>query len=122
MKFLADENVEKPIVDMLRDYGHDVLYISEFMKRSIDEQLFEQANLEFRILLTNDKDFGELVYLQGKNSIGIILMRFISERSATKTKFMSHLINNFSDRLIGHFTVISEAKIRFRKLRQFLEP
>ncbi len=56
MKFLADENVEKPIVDMLRDSSHDVLYISEFMKRSIDEQLLEQANLESRILLNNDKD------------------------------------------------------------------
>lgn len=119
MKFLADENVEKPIVDMLRNGGHDVLYISEFMKRSIDEQLLERANNESRILLTNDKDFGELVYLQGKNNIGIILMRFVSERSTVKTKFMSHLINNFSDRLIGHFTVISEAKIRIRKLKQF---
>lgn len=119
MKFLADENVEKPIVDMLRDSSHDVLYISEFMKRSIDEHLLEQANLESRILLTNDKDFGELIYLQGKNSIGIILMRFISEKSTVKTKFMSHLIQNFSDRLLGHFTVISEANIRFRKLKQF---
>lgn len=119
MKFLADENVEKPIVNMLRDNNHDVLYISELAKRSIDEQLLKQANAESRILLTNDKDFGELVYMQGKNSIGIILMRFVSEKSALKTKFMSHLINNFSDRLLGHFTVISEAKIRFRKLRQF---
>jgi predicted nuclease of predicted toxin-antitoxin system len=119
MKFLADENVEKPIVDMLRESGHDVLYISEFMKRSIDEQLLDQANDESRILLTNDKDFGEIVYLQGKNNIGVILMRFVSERSTIKTKFMSHLIANFSDRLLGHFTVISEAKIRFRKLKQF---
>jgi predicted nuclease of predicted toxin-antitoxin system len=119
MKFLADENVEKPIVDMLRDCGHDVLYISEFMKRSIDEQVLDQANHESRILLTNDKDFGELVYLQGKNSIGIILMRFFSERSSVKTKFILHLINKFFDRLFGHFTTISEAKIRFRKLKQF---
>jgi hypothetical protein len=41
MKFLADENVEKSIVDLLRDNGHDVRYIPEFMKRSIDEQLLE---------------------------------------------------------------------------------
>lgn len=119
MKFLADENVEKPIVDMLRNGGHDVLYIPEIRKRSIDEQLLEQANNAACILLTNDKDFGELIYLQGKNNIGIILMRFTSERSAVKTKFMSHLIKNFSDRLIGHFTVISESKIRFRKLKRF---
>ncbi len=119
MKFLADENVEKPIVNMLRDNNHDVLCIAELTKRSIDEKLLKQANAESRILLTNDKDFDELVHMQGKNSIGIILMRFVSEKSALKTKFISYLINNFSDRLLGHFTVISEAKIRFRKLRQF---
>lgn len=66
----------------------------------------------------NDKDFGELVYLQGKNNIGIILMRFVSEKSAVKTRLVSHLSNN-SDCLIDHFTVIREAKIRFRKLRRF---
>lgn len=119
MKFLADENVEKAIVDRLRELRHDVLYISEFMSRSIDEQLLKLANDESRILLTNDKDFGELVYLQGKNSVGIILMRFVSERSTIKADFIAHLIDNFSDRLIGHFTFISEVKIRFRKLRKF---
>lgn len=119
MKFLADENVEKPIVDMLREAGHDVLYISEFTQRSRDEQLLDQAKNESRILLTNDKDFGELVYLQGKNNVGIILMRFVSEKSKVKTRFVAHLVNNFSDRLIGHFTVISETKIRFRNLRKF---
>jgi len=121
MEFLADENVEKPIVDMLRNKGHDVLYISEFMKRSVDEQLLEQANLESRILLTNDKDFGELVYLQGRKSSGIILMRFVSEKSSVKVSFMEQLINNYAYRLKNHFTVIDEAKIRFRKLREIKE-
>ncbi|MDZ7318164.1 MAG: DUF5615 family PIN-like protein [candidate division KSB1 bacterium] len=46
MKFLADENVEKPIVEMRREAGHDVLYFSELTKRSIDEQLLDQDNDE----------------------------------------------------------------------------
>jgi len=79
MKFLADENVEKPIVDMLRDKGHDVLFMSEITSGTIDDQLLEQANLEARTLLTNDKDFGELIYLQRKIATGIILMRFVSD-------------------------------------------
>lgn len=116
MKFLADENVEKAIVDWLRNDSHDVFYVSEFMKQSIDDQFLEQANSESRILLTNDKDFGELVYLQGKNSAGIILMRFVSEKSSLKVKSIAYLINNYSDSLEGHFTVIDEAKVRIRKL------
>ncbi len=46
-------------------------------------------------------------------------MKFLAERSSVKTKFILHLINKFSDRLLGYFTTIGEAKIRFRKLKQF---
>ncbi len=49
MKFLADENVEKSVVDMLRNLGHDMFYVCEIASRSIDEQLLQQANLESRI-------------------------------------------------------------------------
>jgi predicted nuclease of predicted toxin-antitoxin system len=64
MNFLADEDVKKPVVEMLRHEGHDVLYMCEIATRTIEERLLEQANSELRILLTNDKDYGELVFLQ----------------------------------------------------------
>lgn len=86
MKFLADENVEKPIVNLLRNLGHDVKYMTELTKRTVDEQLLDIAQKEFRILITNDKDFGELVFLQKKLSSGILLMRFNTENSQTKVK------------------------------------
>jgi len=116
MKFLADENVEKPIVDMLRDKGHDVLFMSEITSGTIDDQLLEQANLEARTLLTNDKDFGELIYLQRKIATGIILMRFVSEKSATKVGFISSFLKSHGHRINGNFIVINEAKIRIRPL------
>jgi len=52
MNFLADEDVEKPVVEMLRHGGHDVLYMCEITTRTLDEKLLEQANSESRILLT----------------------------------------------------------------------
>jgi len=55
MNFLADEDVEKPVVEMLRLEGHDVLYMCEIATRTIDEKLLAQANSESRILLTGDK-------------------------------------------------------------------
>ncbi|MGH7595147.1 MAG: DUF5615 family PIN-like protein [bacterium] len=76
MNFLADEDVEKPVVEMLRHDGHDVLYMCEIATHTIDEKLLEQANAELRILLTNDKDYGELVFLQKKVSAGIIINTF----------------------------------------------
>jgi len=63
MKFLADENVEKQIVDWLRKNGFDVLFVTEFAKSATDDELLEKAKRDSRILLTNDKDFGELVFL-----------------------------------------------------------
>jgi len=116
MKFLADENVEKPIVDILRADGHDVLFISETTTSTIDEKLLDQANAESRLLITNDKDFGELIFLQQKISSGIVLMRFTSEKSSVKAKFMHSLLLKYEHRLMGSFTVVSEAKVRIRPL------
>jgi predicted nuclease of predicted toxin-antitoxin system len=116
MNFLADEDVEKPVVEMLRHHGHDVLYMCEIATRTIDEKLLEQANAESRLLLTNDKDYGELVFLQKKVSAGIILMRFVSEKSSVKVHFMQSLLKTYGSSLQGCFTVVREGKIRRRLL------
>ncbi len=116
MKFLADENVEKPVVETLRQNGHDVLYMCEVTTHTIDDILLEQANLESRLLLTNDKDYGELVYLQRKVSTGIILMRFVSEKSSVKAHFMQSLLKTYGNSLQGYFTVVREGMIRRRPL------
>lgn len=116
MNFLADEEVEKPVVEMLRNEGHDVLYMCQIATRTIDEKLLEQANSESRILLTGDKDFGELIFLQKKISAGIILMRFVSEKSSVKARFMQSLVGTYGDKLPGYFTVVREGKVRRRPL------
>lgn len=99
MNFLADEDVEKPVVDMLRHEGHNVLYMCEITTHTIDEKLLEQANAESLILLTNDKDYGELVFLQKKVAAGIILMRFVSEKSSVKAHFMQSLLKTYGNNL-----------------------
>jgi predicted nuclease of predicted toxin-antitoxin system len=116
MNFLADEDVEKPVVDMMRAEGHDVLYMCEIATRTIDEKLLEQANTELRILLTGDKDYGELIFLQKKISAGIILMRFVSEKSSVKTRFMQSFLKTYGNNLRGYFTVVREGKVRRRPL------
>lgn len=62
MKLLADEGIDKPIVDLLRLSGFDVHYILETHPGAEDEKVLQIANDEKRILITQDKDFGELVY------------------------------------------------------------
>jgi len=75
MKFLADESVEKPVIDWLRGQDFDVRYITEITPSINDEEVIRLANNEGRILITNDKDFGELVFHQSKIILGVLLIR-----------------------------------------------
>ena len=75
MKLVADEGVDKPIVDALRTAGFDVLYILETNQGADDEFILNLANEQQRILLTQDKDFGELVFRLKNVHYGVVLIR-----------------------------------------------
>ena len=75
MKLLADENVDKVIVEHLRKDGHDVLYVIEMEPGISDDEVIQWANLESAMLLTADKDFGELVFRQSRIVRGVVLIR-----------------------------------------------
>ena len=112
IKFLADVNIEKPIVDFLAESGFDIKWIQDYACDMRDEKLLSLARKENRILVTNDRDFGELVFLQRKLSTGIILFRVKGQKSHEKAKLMKKVIKHHDDKLLNHFTVISLKKIR----------
>jgi len=75
VKILADEGVDRPIVERLRQSGHQVWYVAEMEPGISDNVILDLANREGAVLLTADKDFGELVFRQGRMTRGIILVR-----------------------------------------------
>ena len=75
MNFIADESVDKSIVDCLRKNNHDVIAIAEMEPGMTDTQVFDLANESNAILIIADKDFGEIVYHQNVVSFGVILLR-----------------------------------------------
>ena len=81
IKFLADVNVEKEIVDYLSENKYDVKWIPDYNCEMLDEDLLKLATTEKRILITNDKDFGELTVLQKRLSTGIILLRVKGQKA-----------------------------------------
>lgn len=81
MKFVADENVDNSLVQRLRELGHDVLSASETLATAPDELILEHANRDQRILITSDKDFGELVYRNHSVHSGILLLRLAELKS-----------------------------------------
>ncbi len=89
MKLLADEGVDKPIVDLLRNSGFDVHYILETHRGAEDEQVLWIANQEERILVSLDKDFGELVYRLQKVHLGIILIRLGTTPASQKAELVN---------------------------------
>ena len=70
MNLLADESVDRPIVERLRDDGHEVVYVAELSPSIGDDEVLQKANDSRALLLTTDKDFGELVFRQRRLNLG----------------------------------------------------
>lgn len=117
MKFVADEGVDYEIVKTLRSNGYDVLFIAEFKAGASDDFVLQSANQEGRLLLTRDKDFGELVFRDQMIHSGIILNRLYELSAVKKAELVLRIIQQYQDELIGAFTVIQPNRIRIRKLK-----
>ena len=118
MKFLIDESVEKPIVDWLRNQKYDVMYVAESSSGITDEEVIKLANCESRILITNDKDFGELIFRQSRITQGILLIRASNEESLNKLRLVKEVLEKAKNKLEGNFIVVNETGIRIRKIYQ----
>ncbi len=115
MKFLADEGVDKPIVTALRNAGLNVDYILEFAPGADDEFVLHHAFSQKRILITQDKDFGELVFRLRQPHHGIILIRLGGYNPQLKGEIVSQLLQKYIIELQNNFTVIQPHAIRIRK-------
>jgi predicted nuclease of predicted toxin-antitoxin system len=116
VKLLADECTDAGMVAALRADGHDVVFAVESCRGWDDEAILGKANPEGRILLTEDKDFGELVYRQGLIAGGIILLRFEGHERSLLTPRLRWLVGEMPDHIEGHFVVLEPGKARFRPL------
>jgi predicted nuclease of predicted toxin-antitoxin system len=112
IKFLADVNVEKLLVDYLSKQGYDIKWVPDYNCEMPDEDLLQLANEEKRIFITNDKDFGDLIFLQKKLSVGTILFRVKGQKTEEKIKLMKKILMGYRDKLFNHYIVITKAKIR----------
>jgi predicted nuclease of predicted toxin-antitoxin system len=115
VKFIADESVDKHIIDRLRQDGCFVDYVAEMDPGITDQTVFDLANKNQSILLTADKDFGEIVFRQRQISAGIILLRLSGITPTKKALLVSSIINKHFQELTNAFSVITATGIRIRK-------
>ena len=117
MRWLADECVDAALVTRLRSAGHDVSYIAEIAASGVtDTEALRRAQEEERLFLTEDKDFGELVFRFKLAVPGVVLLRIDPEKSQLKWTRLESAIAKFGEGLFGRYVVIEEARFRSRPL------
>lgn len=116
MLFLADESCDAIIVRTLRALNHDVIYIAEAARQATDDDILHQALREQRILITEDKDFSQLVFRDRRPSFGIILVRIPAVQRQRKDDRISMLVNNHAEELIRAITTLTIDHIKIRPL------
>jgi predicted nuclease of predicted toxin-antitoxin system len=117
VRWLADECVAAPLVAFLRALGHDVLYIAETAVGLGDVDVIALALREKRLLLTEDKDFGDLVFRRERLVPGVVLMRIGAEAPMLKTVRLAAAIERYGEGLLDRYTVIEEGRFRSRPLQ-----
>jgi predicted nuclease of predicted toxin-antitoxin system len=113
MRFIADESCDFAVVRALRSEGHDVTAVVDISPRASDRTVIDLAYQEDRILLTEDKDFGRLVYATRLRSPGVILIRFPSQVRAELPDNIATLVRTYAERLSGAFAVLQPGRVRF---------
>jgi predicted nuclease of predicted toxin-antitoxin system len=116
VRWLADECVAAPLVAFLRAKGHDVLYVAEAVAGLSDVDVVALALHETRLLLTEDKDFGDLVFRRERAVPGVVLMRIGPDDFVLKAERLTAAIERYGEGLFGRYMVIEEGRFRSRRL------
>lgn len=115
MRFVADESIDAPIVHKLREDSYEIFSIAEQSHGISDEQVLAIAHEKGALLITQDKDFGELVYRLGKAHEGVILLRLAGLNPYDKADLCLIVVNQHKNEFPGAFTVVYKDLVKIRK-------
>ena len=117
MRFLADESCDFAVVRALRELGYDVTAVSEISPRADDVEVIKLAVRDGRVLLTEDKDFGQLVHAYGHKTGGVVLFRYPAIARKKLADDGVRLVKMHGKKLAGCFVVIQPGRVCFSRLR-----
>jgi predicted nuclease of predicted toxin-antitoxin system len=116
VRLLADESCDFAVVRALRGAGHDVVAVAEIAAQSSDEEIIRLALRERRVLVTEDKDFGQMVFAAGKATLGVVFLRYPGKTRQWIARDLVSVVNSQAERLIGCFITVQPGRIRFTRL------
>ena len=113
MRFLVDECTGPKVAQWLRDQGHEVFSVYDEARGLDDSTILSKAFSENWILMTNDRDFGEMVFRELHPHRGVVFLRLPDERPAAKIDAIRKLLDSYADQLADRFVVVTEFQVRF---------
>jgi predicted nuclease of predicted toxin-antitoxin system len=116
LRFLADESCDFVVVRALRAAGHDVLAVAEQAAGTPDREVIQLALDDGRVLLTEDKDFGQLVFAAFAGSRGVILIRFPSDARTLLASVIVRVVDTYATQLSSAFVTLSPGRVRISGL------
>ena len=112
MLFLADESCDFAVVRALRSAGHDVQAVTEIAPGAEDDHVLRLATASERILLTEDRDFGRLVYAHRQETGGLMLLRYPGNARRDLARDVVRLVKSRGQSLVGRFVVMEPGRVR----------
>jgi len=117
MDFLANENFPLLSARLLREAGHRVVSIIQEAPGSKDEDVLKRAHTESLIILTFDRDYGELIYRhQALPPAGVVYFRFAPATPSEPAEILLNVMDKADLSVIGKFTIVERNRIRQRSL------
>ena len=115
MKFLLDENISKNVAQFLTQLGHTAFRVKLINPGIEDYQVLRLANEKEAILITLDKDYGELIFKHGKSHKGVIFLRLENQTSENTIKVLAWLLSTYPVEKFQHnFVTTVEKDGRFK--------
>ncbi len=116
MRIFADENIGTTVVRSLLEEGHTVSWVVEGVRGSKDPRVLMDAMEANSLLITNDKDFGELVFSHHLPSAGVLFLRLHNLSYPIRAKHVCAIVRTEGDALLGHFSVLTPGGLRSRDI------
>ncbi len=117
LRFLIDVGVGMGTENYLRGEGYDTKTVRDIDPRMEDEEIVRTAVSEDRMVVTMDKDFGELVYHFSMRHCGVLLLRLEDATGTEKLQVVRHIMENYSSRIRNCFCVYQNDRLRIRKIK-----
>jgi predicted nuclease of predicted toxin-antitoxin system len=114
LKVIVDVGVGAAVEKVLRELGHDVVSVRDLDPRMDDRKIVARAADEERLVVTMDKDFGELVFREGTRHAGVLLLRLDEATGHKKANVIRYLFEKHADHLSDHFSVYQSGRLRIR--------